>query len=125
MENQSKDQIIEALEKLANKLGVKAELLFSFYVKEAKLYKYKLFIELFATAVFFAVALIAFFFLKENIDTDGIRFYLFVGSIISLIVTGIMLLWNFFALSDLLTAIKNPEYVAISEIMSTLTNSSE
>lgn len=119
--NNTKEQIVEALEKLAQKLGVKAELIFTYYLKQAKLYKYRYLINVFISVVLMFISSTILYFCRDLYKADDTVLNMVFGmSGIFWIISLIIFLASTLSLTQLFTSIKNPEYMAISEILTEL-----
>ena len=122
-EDEMDTKIRVALESLAKNLGTTAEKIFSYYVKNVKLYILYYFIYL-ALSILISVAggLMTFIPLHgESIENlcggsalvFSIGIILFIGGMTGFLIT-------VFSIPDLITAIKNPEYKATEDLFGTL-----
>ena len=114
-------KILQSVEKLADKLGTKAELLFGYYMKEAKLFKVYFWIRLFLSVVVTVIGLIICRY------TDGQFFELSVGNQMLFVfgcfcfLTGVIIFTiTLFEIENYIRAIKNPEYIAMEDLFRSL-----
>ena len=122
MENN--EQIITAIEKLAEKLGVKAELIYSYYLKQAKMFKYIFLINISCSLFMVITAVILIHFFGLNFDEKHTELLilscvLWCGLFISIISFFVYL---FDGITNLFISIKNPEYMATEDLLTSLRN---
>ena len=122
MENS--EQIITAIEKLAEKLGVKAELIYSYYLKQAKMFKYIFLINILCSLFMMIIAVILIYFFGLNFDEKHTELLilscvLWCGLFISIISFFVYL---FDGITNLFISIKNPEYMATEDLLTSLRN---
>ena len=115
------DKVLQALEKLSEKLEISSDKLFSYYVKNVKLYRIYFCIEL----LFSIIALIVGIFLV-NYNHGKLEDYtvmqgswLILGAIIGLfgLIGTITVCFNF---PKVISSILNPEYDAIEDLFASL-----
>lgn len=121
MEDQK--EVITALERLAEKLGTKAELIFVYYLKQAKLFKFRYAINLFVSLCFLIATAIAWYHFRDyDKGNDSAHTLIYVGCAVSFIVSVCAFAVIFCGLEDLFTSITNPEYMATNNILNAIKN---
>lgn len=115
-------EIIKSLEKLAEKLGTTAEKIFSYYVKDAKLFRIYYLLELlFSVVIFISGILLIINFVPENNYWNAINITFFSLGIAALISGFIYTIVILSSIGNFLNSFFNPEYIAIESILSKLT----
>jgi hypothetical protein len=116
-------EVLKSIEKLAEKLGVTAEKLFSYYVKEVKLYRIYYGIQ----AVVFLILLPIGIVLASNnysiVFRGGysfIQLFAFVVGCILATIGSIGIIVCLFSIPNLINAYKNPEYTAIEDLFASI-----
>ena len=120
-------EVLKAVEKLADKLGTTAEQLFSYYVKNAKLYQIYYWIQIGVSVILFTIGLLLCsntyqpIFDKSPAEAYTVMqlFGFIIGSGLTLIgIIGIII--QLFNIEELIRAIKNPEYEAIEDLFGSI-----
>lgn len=117
-------EVLKVVEKLANKFGTTAEELFEFYVKEAKLYPLYYWINVCVSVLMIIIGLIfSFKSYQPDIYIDEYNIFQLIGVIIgcSFILIGVIsIIIRLFDIEYYFRSIKNPEYVAIEDLFSSI-----
>ena len=120
-------ELLKSVDKLALKLGTTAEKLFGYYLKEAKLFRVYFFINLLVGIVFFIVGAWLFidsdvFHLGHNDSYTAIQWLLLISGILLSVGGFIVIIVQAASIETVVRSIKNPEYMASEELLSTLFN---
>lgn len=115
--------IISALEKLADKLGTKAEHIFGYYLKQAKLFRFRFLISVLVSGLFLCITTGALYYFRHAYKGDEIHCAILIACAIASITSVVAFALVLSGIDDLFTSVTNPEYMATKEILNALKSS--
>jgi ABC-type multidrug transport system fused ATPase/permease subunit len=118
-----KEDVLRSIEKLADKLGVTAETIFGYYIKNAKTFKYMFWINLVLSILGIIIGIIPIYFTYEPIINYDASVLEFIGFILGIIISAIGLISFMIQvgrLKELINAYINPEYEALEDLFSSI-----